>query len=180
MVEKAEHLEHRITLPERVQVAIEKDELVIKGKQELRRKIKGYKAEVHDKELVIISPRATKRDKKKLGSEKAHIKNAFKGCNEHHVYKLKICAGHFPMNVTVQKNQVVIKNFLGEKVPRTTNIREHTEVKVEGEIITVSGGDKGLVSQMAADIQQITRRPGFDRRIFQDGIYITDKAGKKI
>ena len=37
-----------------------------------------------------------------------------------------------------------------------------------------------LAGQTAADIEQMTRRPSFYTRIFQDGIYITIKDGKEI
>ena len=52
--------------------------------------------------------------------------------------------------------------------------------KVEGEIVTVNHCDIEVAGQTAADIEQLTRRPGFDPRIFQDGIYITKKDGKNI
>ena len=53
-------------------------------------------------------------------------------------------------------------------------------MKLNGEMISVTGINKEIVSQAAADIEQLTRRVGFDRRIFQDGIYIVEKDGKVI
>ena len=50
---------------------------------------------------------------------------------------------------------------------------------MEGNLIYVESCDKELAGQVAADIEQTTRRPGFDRRIFQDGIYIIEKAVQK-
>ena len=82
------------------------------------------------------------------------------------------------MNVSVSESEFKIKNFLGEKVPRIVKLRYGVSVKIDGNIISVEGADKEKVGQVAADIEQKTRRPGFDKRIFQDGIYITDKAGK--
>ena len=84
------------------------------------------------------------------------------------------------MNVSVSGDELIIKNFLGEKIPRKIKLKQGVEVKVDGNTITVSGPDKELVGQVSADIEQKSRRPGFDKRIFQDGIYLIEKAGKKI
>jgi large subunit ribosomal protein L6 len=44
----------------------------------------------------------------------------------------------------------------------------------------VEGIDKELTSQTAALIEKLTRRPGFDKRIFQDGIFMIEKDGKPL
>ena len=54
------------------------------------------------------------------------------------------------------------------------------EVEPRRIIIEVEGTDKELTSQQAASIEQLTRRPGYDKRVFQDGIYIIEKDGKRI
>ena len=48
---------------------------------------------------------------------------------------------------------------------------------IKGDIIIVEGIDKELAGQTAARIEQSTRITNKDRRVFQDGCYITDKAG---
>ena len=53
-------------------------------------------------------------------------------------------------------------------------------MKVEGDNVSVESPDKELAGTTASDIEQLTRRPNFDTRIFQDGIFITSKAGKEI
>ena len=103
-----------------------------------------------------------------------------KGVSEGHIYKLKICSGHFPMNTAVNGNKFVVNNFLGEKTPRELDIKEGASVKIEGDIVIVEGIDKELVSQTAASIEILTKVKGKDKRIFQDGIYITEKDGKEI
>lgn len=119
-------------------------------------------------------------DKRNLFTIKAHIKNMVKGVTEGFVYRLKICSSHFPMNVAITNNKFVVKNLLGEKVPRELKLKEGPKVDIKGDIIEVSGSDIEKVSQVAADIEQLTRITNRDRRIFQDGIYITNKAGKQI
>ena len=84
------------------------------------------------------------------------------------------------MNVSVNKNQIIIKNFIGERHPRTLTIKEGVTVKVEGDIINVESSDKELAGTAASDIEKLTKRTDFDGRIFQDGIYIINKDGKDI
>ncbi len=159
------------------------DEVTVKGpKGEVRRVFKNPKIKIYvkDNELFFESENATKREKTVMGSYTAHIRNIVRGVNEKHIYKLKICSGHFPMNVSVSGKNFVIKNFLGEKVPRTLTLKEGVDVKVQGNEVLVESSDKELAGLTAADIEQLTRRTGYDRRIFQDGIYIFVKDGKEV
>ncbi len=156
-------------------------------------KIKGPKGEaqrvfLHPKvnisldgnKVVLEAPKGTKREKKMIGSFSSHIKNMIKGVQEPHLYKLKICSGHFPMNVTVSGQEFVIKNFLGESVPRKATLPKGVDVKISGTDITVSGADKELAGQAAAKIESLCRITNRDIRIFQDGCHITHKAGKDV
>ena len=135
---------------------------------------------VSGNKIKIKAMTASKPAKAIINTYRAHTLNAIKGCQEGFRYKLKICSGHFPMNVSINNNKLIIKNFLGEKVPREVKLKPDVEVKIDGTFIFVEGPDKEKTGQMAASIEQRTRRPGFDRRIFQDGIYAVEKAGKKI
>src|SRR3989338_6233426 len=63
---------------------------------------------IEGNKIVLKSAKATKREKTIIGSFEAHITNIVKGVQEPHLYKLKICSGHFPMTVTVSGNEFVI------------------------------------------------------------------------
>ena len=102
------------------------------------------------------------------------------GVSENYVYRLKICSGHFPMTVNAKDGVFTVKNFIGERIPRTYKLMDNVDVKVEGDIVLVSSPNKEIAGQTAASIEQLCRRPGFDSRIFQDGIYMIEKAGKKV
>lgn len=156
-------------------------------------KVKGPKGEVsrtflHPKitvflegnKVVLFAPKSTKREKTMIGSFESHIVNMIKGVQVPFVYKLRICSGHFPMNVSVAGNEVVIKNFLGEAVPRKVDIVTGAEVKVNGEEIVVISADIEVAGQTAAKIESACRIANRDRRIFQDGCYITHKADKNM
>ena len=84
------------------------------------------------------------------------------------------------MNVSVAGGKLVVKNLLGEKVPRVLQLKENTNVKIEGDLVYVTSASKETAGQVSADIEQLTRRPGYDTRIFQDGIYIINKDGKEL
>jgi large subunit ribosomal protein L6 len=93
-------------------------------------------------------------------------------------YNMEVFYSHFPMQVKVEGDEVVISNFLGEKSPRRTAVRGDTEVEVDGEEVTLTGSDIEAVGQTAADIEQLTRVKDKDTRVFQDGVYITSKPNR--
>lgn len=175
-------IELSIELPEKMEARKEGEFLVIKGpKGENKRNIANpiLNFEFKNKEILISTRRINKNDKKLAYTYRAHIKNMIKGVSEGYKYVLKICASHFPMNVSVNKNQLIIKNFLGEKYPRRLELKEGVRVKVEGDQIFVESVDKELAGTVASDIERLTKRAKFDPRIFQDGCYIMMKDGKE-
>src|SRR6185437_14301280 len=113
--------------------------------------------------------------KRLLETNAAHIRNMLRGAKDGHIYKLKICSGHFPMSVTLKGDHFEVKNFIGEKVPRVLKVKQGVKVTIAGTDITVESHNKELAGSQASAKELLTRRPGFDTRIFQDGIYITEK-----
>jgi large subunit ribosomal protein L6 len=180
---KSASLVKEITLPRDVTVALNGESLNVKGpKGEVSRKINKnhFTIEINNGIVKISTAKSSKKDKKLLGSLVAHLKNMIRGSTSHHIYTLKVCSGHFPMNVTISGNKISVKNFLGEKIPRELVLKDGAAVKVEGDIINVTSSSKELAGQVSADIEHLTKRTGYDSRIFQDGIYITSKDGKYI
>ncbi len=181
---RTEKIVSEIELPETVSTIFDGQHITIKGaKGEVKKPIKTHKIQikVEGKKIIIGSfGKPTKKNKKLLGSLVAHIKNMIKGVQQNHVYVLRICSGHFPMTVSVSDNRLQVKNFLGEKVPRVLQLKTGAEVKIDGSLIYVTSPSKELAGQISADIEQLTRRPGFDTRIFQDGCYIISKDGKEL
>ena len=172
----------QVEIPQGITVDLAVNTIKIKGsKGEISRKFLSPRITiVKDGNSIIFKSTSNKFsqvDKMLINTFKAHIKNMFNGVNKGYTAKLKICAGHFPMNVSVDGNNLIVKNFLGEKVPRKTSTMEGVKIKVEGEIIVVSGLDKEKVGQTAARIEQLTRITNKDRRIFQDGCFIISKPG---
>lgn len=173
-----EDLKRELELPEGVTASLEGEILVVKGPQGENRRNFVYptlKLNVEQGKVTLSSAKATKREKRMIGTYSAHIKNMVKGVQEKFGYELKVCSGHFPMNVTVSGNKFVIKNFLGEKHPREIEFPKDVEVKVNGDIVEVKSCSRELAGQVAARIEQMCRITDRDRRIFQDGVYIIKK-----
>ncbi|MBS3158800.1 50S ribosomal protein L6 [Candidatus Woesearchaeota archaeon] len=172
-----------IELPKDVTATVIKNNVTLKGKKgEVVRHLPSKKVQImlEGNIIKVEAKNASKNEKTIVGSFESHIKNMVKGCTEGHEYELKIASLHFPMNVSVAKGQFIIKNFLGEKIPRVFNLIKGVNVKVEGDKVYVDGNKLEDVSQTAASIEQLTRIRNRDTRIFQDGIYIIVKDGKSI
>ncbi len=171
----------KIELPEKVSASYQNLVLKIKGeKGEVQKTINepGINIKTDNNAIIIEYSSKKKKTKKLFGTLKAHINNLIHGASTGYVYKMKICSGHFPMTVTVTGNELVIKNFFGEKAPRKLKLNSKVKVKVDGQEISIESSEKESASQCAAAIEQLTKRSNFDRRIFMDGIYITSKVAK--
>ena len=175
-------IEENIKIPEGVQVTSEKGIVTVKGlKGELKRKFDDpwFQIKTEANNIQIKVDKATKREKTKTYTYIKHIRNMLAGVVDPMIYKLKVCSGHFPMNAAVSGNTFSVKNFLGEKIPRSLNIKEGVTVKLDGDIITVESPDIELAGQTAGALEKLTRITNKDLRIFQDGIYIIEKPQRK-
>jgi len=174
---------HELKIPEHVTVDLHNGLFTVKGaKGEVKRSFVFPKIKItkEGNTIVFDVKKPTKREKAAVFSTNAHLKNMFKGVLHSCVYKLKICSGHFPMKLTYKNNLLEVKNYMGETVPRTLKIKPGVEVVIKEPEITVTSPSKELSALTAAAIEQLTRRANFDRRVFQDGIYITHKDGVDI
>jgi large subunit ribosomal protein L6 len=133
---------------------------------------------IEDGAVVIESDAEDAKTMSTLGTFESHVRNMFHGVTDGWEYELEVFYSHFPMQVNVEGDEVLIENFLGERAPRRTEIHGDTEVDVAEEEITVRGPDIEAVGQTAADIEQLTRVTDKDVRVFQDGVYITAKPSR--
>ena len=172
-----------IEIPEGVEVNIKGNEVIVKGKEgENRRmfRIGKIKLEKKDNKIIIGYKNATKNEKKIINTTAAHIKNIIRGVQEKFEYQLKVCFSHFPITVKIDGKEVMVKNFLGEKIDRKTKIPEGVDVKVDKDIITISSIDIEKAGEAAANFERVTKIRMRDRRVFQDGIFIIHKAGREM
>ncbi len=174
-------IKDEIAVPEKVKVSLEKGTLKVKGPQgEISRKLSHpkVKLELKGKNLVLTSELPRKSEKALMGTYGAHIRNMLRGATEGFEYKMKIVYAHFPIKASVKGDVFMIENFLGEKFPRKTKILGSTKVQVKGDQVVLNGPNVEDVGQTAANIERATKIKGFDPRVFQDGIYITEKPGR--
>jgi len=136
---------------------------------------------VHGEKLVLELglPAHRKRSRALLRTWVAHLQNISAGLRQGFVARLKVVAAHFPMKVSVKGDELVIENFLGEKYPRSTHLVSGTTARVDGEFVVIEGYDIEHVGQSAAAIERTTRIRDYDPRVFQDGIYLIERAHLK-
>jgi large subunit ribosomal protein L6 len=130
--------------------------------------------------IVLEKKSGNKTDKKRIHALHSHLNNAINGLEKKYEYRLQICSIHFPMNVKVEKDKFVVKNFFGERKERILTIKPNVSLKVENDIVTVTSPDKNLAGEQASEIEALTKVTSRDRRVFQDGIWIIKKSkGRK-
>ena len=174
-------MEKRIEIPEGMNLEINREIIKVSGNGKtlsnsfILNKINIVK---HGHELVISAEKNTKKEKKIIGAIVAHIKKMFVGLNEDYTYKMEICNVHFPMTVKIDGGNLIIKNFLGEKLQRVAKIIPGVKVEMKGNIIEIQSHDKDAAGLTASNIELATKIRNRDRRIFQDGIFIIEKPGR--
>ena len=175
---KPDKMEEIVKIPERVELKIDGNSITVKGsKGEVTREFASPRISysLKDGSVVFVSLKPTKREKKLLFTFRAHLRNMMKGVITPHKYQIKVCSGHFPMSVAVTNDQLVVKNFLGEKTPRVLKLKKGVDVKIDGDVISIESPDIEIAGQVATGAEQLTRITNKDIRIFQDGLYITKK-----
>lgn len=177
-------MEKTVQIPDGVDVHIDGMHIAVKGiKGELSRdfgdpRFNGL-INIEKKDSVIhVSGKGSKIISAMVGTIAAHIRNMVAGAENGFRYDMKIMYTHFPMTVSVTGKEVQIKNFFGEKGLRIARIVGDTEVKIDKDAITLTGIDVEELGQTAANIERACKLTGRDRRIFQDGIFMTEKHVK--
>jgi len=171
-------IEEEIQIPEGITCELENKTLICKkDSYSISRDFSKSNVSISlsENKIILKCEKANKKQFKVLKSISAHIKNMFKGLNSPFVYKLEICHVHFPMNIKVDKDQLIISNFLGEQKPRIAKIVPGVKVEIKGQNIILSSPEIEKAGQTATNIEKATKISKRDRRIFQDGIFIVEK-----
>jgi len=114
----------------------------------------------------------------------ALVRNMITGVTKGFRYKLRFASAHFPINVSVEGQEVEIRNFLGEKRVRrklvNPNVKVYrTDVKLTKDELVLEGNSIEEVSQSAAQIHELCLVKNKDIRKFLDGIYVQTRGNVK-
>ncbi len=180
---KLDHIKHVIELSDGVGAAISDDVVTLsKDGTSLSREFASGRLTVtmNDGNLEVFCDLPRRKERALAGTWAAHLRNMNKGLSEGFEYRLKAVYSHFPMTLKVEGSVLTINNLFGERVPRKAELPwtpAEVTVKVENKTeVVVTGADKEKVGQTSANIERACRIRGRDRRVFQDGIYIVEKA----
>ena len=168
-----------VTIPQGVSVSLADTTLTVKGP--LGELIRVF---YHPKISIIVSKdnvaieilMPKKKENALVGTWEAHIANMVRGVTKGFKYTMKVVYSHFPVKTILKDNEFIIENFLGESHPRAAKIFGETKVDIKGDTVTVSGINIEEVSQSSANIELATKITNYDPRVFQDGIYLIEKA----
>ncbi|MDH7508245.1 MAG: 50S ribosomal protein L6 [Methanomassiliicoccales archaeon] len=172
-------IEEVVSIPGGVTVELSDGNVTVSGpKGKLSRRLAHPRVQIIklNSEIVVRCELPRKKERALVGTFAAHIKNMIEGVMHGFEYRMKIVYSHFPIKAYVKGDKFVIENFLGERTPRKANILGDTKVAVKGNEVILTGIDIEAVSQTAANIERATIIKGYDSRVFQDGIYIVEKA----
>jgi len=174
---------YEIELPEGVTAEYKNGVLQLKGpKGEVSRKMLSRSADINIAagKMTLKSKITGKRAKKEIHTYRAHMNNMIRGVSEGHHYKLAVISSHFPMTVTLKDGVITIKNYVGEKQAREVKVPSEVKANVSPSEIILESSNKEVVGNLAGTLEKLLQRPNFDNRIFQDGIYIVEKDGKRV
>jgi len=174
-------IKEEIVIPEGIEVTLTKNTLSIKGeKGELTRDFSHPKIQISikDKKILIDCKNPRKKQKALVGTIVAHIKNMIKGTSKGFEYKMKTVFSHFPIKLSVEGNNFIIQNFLGERAARKAVILDGISVNINGDFVSIQGIDIEKVGQTVANIERATSVKYRDIRVFQDGVYLINKGDK--
>ena len=176
----------KIKIPKNVSVDISSRRVVVKGpKGTLKRDFRHLPVSIQkingDKEIEVSIYFGLSKQLAALRTVCSHIDNMIVGTTQTYRYNMRLVYAHFPINAEITNGgkQILIRNFLGEKIVRTidmlgdSKIRKSADTKDE---IIIEGTDIDLTSRSAALIHQACLVKKKDIRKFLDGVYVSAKG----
>ncbi|HFE53801.1 MAG TPA: 50S ribosomal protein L6 [Bacteroidetes bacterium] len=166
-----------IPIPDGVEVAIEKTEVVAKGPQgELRQAFHpDLTVKIEDGQIVVTRPTDNKVHRSLHGLTRTLISNIIEGVKNGFEKKLQIEGVGY--RGEVKNNRLTL--YVGYSHPVVIVPPEGVKISVEGNIITVWGIEKELVGKVAAQIRAVRPpEPYKGKGIRYVGEHVRRKAGK--
>jgi len=176
----------RITIPANVTVDVKGRKVTVKGPRgelvkDLRHLNLDFRVDRKRKTFTAVRWFGRTQDISIINTALSAVKNMIKGVTLGFRYKLRFASAHFPINVTVENQDVEIRNFLGEKRVRRKTIRPsvkvyRTDIKQVKDELVLEGNSVEEVSQAAAQLHELCLVKNKDIRKFLDGIFVQTKT----
>ncbi len=167
-----------IEIPEKTEVALSDGVLTVKGPLgTLTKDVHPQISITVEEGKVTVSPKDNTRLAKALwGTYASHVKNMLKGVNEKYSKKLILDGVGFKMAVT--GNDITLN--VGFSHPVVMSIPEGITAEIEKNQLTISGIDKEVVGQFAANVRAKKKPEPYKGKGFHyDDEVILRKQGKK-
>lgn len=168
-----------IIIPSSVSVSLEGQKIKAKGPKGEDSLIvtDGFNVELKDNAIRVFPAQNNKESFVKWGTLRSKINNLIEGVEKGFIKQLEINGVGYQANV--EGKNLNLK--LGYNHPVIVSIEEGLEVKVEKNIITISGISKEKVNQFAALVKSKRPvEPYKGKGIYYVGETILRKAGKKV
>jgi len=167
-----------IIIPEEVEIKIDGNSIIAKGpKGELSQRLSSdILVEIKDKKILINLKEEKKENTAIWGTQRALIANMIIGVSKG--FEKRLIFEGIGFRASVSGNKLLLN--LGFSHPIEIEAPKGIELKVEKNTIIVSGADKNLVGQIAANIRATKKpEPYKGKGIKYEDETIRRKAGKK-
>lgn len=167
-----------IPVPEKTTVTVTDSVLNVKGPLgELSKDIHSMvTVSVQGNEVTVTPVNSSKLSRSLWGTFASHVINMIAGVNKKYEKQLELQGVGY--KVELQGN--ALKLSVGFSHPVVMDIPQGVEVKVEKNLITVTGVDKEAVGQFAANVRAVKKpEPYKGKGIRYVGEYVRQKQGKK-
>lgn len=167
-----------ITIPDKTTVSVNDGVLTVKGPLgEVSKPVHSMVSVVVEGNEVKVTPVNTSKLSRSLwGTYASHVINMIAGVNQKYQKQLELQG----VGYKVEMQGKALKLSVGFSHPVLMDIPEGVEVVVEKNLITISGVDKELVGQFAADVRAVKKpEPYKGKGIRYVGEYVRQKQGKK-
>ncbi len=166
-----------VTIPSGVEVTVVDGVLTVKGpKATLTRPVRKDVEFTIEGNTITLVPGKTDLAPALWGTYAAHLRNMIKGVTEGYTRVLEIEGVGY--RAEVKGNDIVLNVGFSHPVPLT--IPEGITADVQKNIITLTGTDKDMLGQFAANVRKVKKpEPYKGKGIRYQGEYIIRKQGKK-
>ena len=168
-----------VKIPEGVTVRIEGNIVKVTGPKGMLMREMYYpnvSLAIADREMTISTESRRKKILAICGTFAAHLQNMCTGVTKGYQYRMRVVYSHFPIQLKIAGDRIEVGNFLGEKRSRFARIEKDVKVALGADEVTLTGIDKESVGKTAANIEHATRIRERDPRVFQDGVYMIERA----